>query len=36
MNKEQTRQKILLTIQNKLMTTRGEVGAGMDETGEGH
>ena len=25
----------LLTIKNKLMVTRGEVGGGMDETSEG-
>ena len=27
--------KRLLTIENKLMVTRGEVGGGMGETGDG-
>ena len=35
MNKEKRDTKRLLNTQNKLMITRGEVGGGMDETGDG-
>ena len=33
--KKETNQKTDSTIENKLMVTRGEVGGGMGETGEG-
>jgi len=39
MNEEkrrQTKKTRLLTIENKLMVTRGEMGGGMGEIGEGY